>query len=89
MSEPKMCEKHVSDKEKRAMMKTIEKRTEKAVEMGLKTGLIMNPLSVDADPKKVEDSTNLLVGIMKVGDKVFQEKMGRNMTYSEMREMYG
>lgn len=83
MSEPKMCEKHVSDKEKQAIMKIIEKNTEKAVEIACKSGLL------NADPKKVDDSMNLLVDIMKVGDKVFQEKMGRNMTYSEMREMYG
>jgi hypothetical protein len=89
MSEPKMCEKQVSDKEKQAMMERIEKTTEKVVEKCIETGRIVNPLNADADPKKVEDSTNLLVGIMKVGDKVFQEKMGRNMTYSEMREMYG
>lgn len=30
-----------------------------------------------------------LVNIMKEGEKEFVEKMGRNMTYSEMREMYG
>jgi hypothetical protein len=86
-SQPKICEKHVSDKEKRAMMKTIEKQTEKVVEIGMKAGLIVSPFN--AEPKKVEDSSNLLVGIMNVGAETFQEKMGRNMTYSEMREMYG
>ena len=87
MSEPKMCEKHVSEKEKIAIMKTIEKRTEKAVEIADKAGLIVSPLN--ADPKKVDDTTNLLVGIMNVGAEAFQEKMGRSMTYSEMRQMYG
>jgi hypothetical protein len=89
MSEPKTCEKHISEKEKQAIMKTIEKTTEKFVGLALENGMIVNPLSKDADPKKVEDSSNLLVDIMKVGDKVFQEKMGRNMSYAEMRAMYG
>jgi hypothetical protein len=30
-----------------------------------------------------------LVSIMQKGADEFKEKMGRNMTYSEMREMYG
>lgn len=86
-SEPKTCEKHVSETEKIAIMKTIEKRTEKAVEIAHKAGLIVSPFN--ADPKKVEDTSNLLVGIMNVGAEAFQEKMGRPMSYSEMREMYG
>lgn len=87
MSQPKTCEKHVSEKEKIAIMKTIEKRTEKVVEIGIKKGLIVSPFN--ADPKKVEDSSNLLVGMMNVGAEAFQEKMGRQMTYGEMRSMYG
>lgn len=87
MSQPKTCEKHMSEKEKIAMMKTIEKRTEKVVEIAQKTGLIVSPFN--ADPKKKEDSSNLLVGIMNVGAETFQEKMGRPMTYGEMRAMYG
>ena len=30
-----------------------------------------------------------VVQIMKAGEKEFVDKMGRNMTYSEMREMFG
>ena len=82
-SQPKYC----SEKEKQAMMKTIEKHTEKAVSLGIQSGLIVSPLN--ADPKKVDDSTNLLVGIMNVGAEAFQDKMGRPMSYGEMREMYG
>ena len=89
MSEPKTCEKHVSEKEKHAIMKTIEKTTEKFVSLALENGMIVSPLSKDADPKKVEDSSNLLVGMMNVGAEAFQEKMGRNMSYAEMRAMYG
>ena len=32
---------------------------------------------------------NTLIGIMQQGADEFKEKMGRNMTYSEMRQMYG
>ena len=32
---------------------------------------------------------NLLLNIMKTGADEFKEKTGRNMTYSEMREMFG
>jgi len=86
-SQSKICEKHVSDKEKRAMMKKIEKTTEKVVEKCIETGHIVSPFN--ADPKKADDSSNLLVGIMNVGAGVFQDKMGRPMTYGEMREMFG
>ena len=89
MSEPKTCEKHVSEKEKQAIMKVIEKTTEKVVQQCMKSGMIVSPLNANADPKKVDDSTNLLVSIMNVGAEAFQEKMGREMTYGEMRQMYG
>ena len=88
-SQPKICEKHVSEKEKKMMMKTIEKTTEKVVSLAMKNGMIVSPFNVDADPKKIDDSSKLLVGIMNVGAEVFQDKMGRPMSYSEMREMYG
>jgi hypothetical protein len=32
---------------------------------------------------------NLLINIMQTGANEFKEKTGRNMTYSEMRQMYG
>ena len=32
---------------------------------------------------------NLLINIMKTGSDEFKEKTGRNMTYSEMRYMFG
>ena len=89
MTEPKTCEKHVSEKEKIAIMKVIEKTTEKVVEKCIKNGMIVSPLNANADPKEIDDSTNILVGIMNVGAEAFQAKMGREMTYSEMRSMYG
>ncbi len=88
MSEPKICKKSesVSETEKKAIMKTIEKNTEILVSLALETGSITFS---NTDPKKVEESSALLINIMKNGSDVFQEKMGRPMYYSEMREMYG
>ena len=34
-------------------------------------------------------SQEKVVEIMKMGEKEFVEKLGRHMTYSEIREMYG
>jgi len=42
-------------------------------------------LELRGKPINVED----VVQIMKAGEKDFVDKMGRNMTYSEMREMFG
>lgn len=35
------------------------------------------------------DVSNSLLNIMKTGSNEFKEKTGRNMTYLEMREMFG
>ena len=35
------------------------------------------------------DMSNLLLNIMQTGTNEFKEKTGRNITYSEMREMFG
>ncbi len=36
-----------------------------------------------------EDVGNLLLNIIQTGANEFKEKTGRNMTYAEMREMFG
>jgi hypothetical protein len=47
------------------------------------------------NPKTIEESMYLLsnpdklISIMQQGANMFKEKTGRNMTYSELREMYG
>ena len=41
------------------------------------------------DDFKKPEIGNLLINIMKTGADEFKEKTGRNMTYSEMRYMYG
>ena len=41
------------------------------------------------DDFKKPEISNLLINIMKTGSDEFKEKTGRNMTYSEMRHMFG
>ena len=58
------------------------------------TGLIksieqaVNPKTM-AEGIKLLDNPDKLVGLMQAGADQFKEKTGRNMTYSEMRQMYG
>ena len=63
------------------VMKEIEKKTDTKI-TELFTGSIT----------KEQESTDLektLTNIMSDGVKEFKEKTGRNLTYGEMREMYG
>jgi hypothetical protein len=46
-------------------------------------------LNIYTQPIKMETIGQTLVGIMNEGATEFKEKTGRNMTYAEMREMYG
>ena len=48
---------------------------------------VMSLSNKDKSPEK--DICNLLQNIMSEGSKEFKEKTGREMTYSEMRQMYG
>jgi hypothetical protein len=59
--------------------RTLELKTEK------RTIDLMSKASTKTN-QQMQDS---LVEIMKDGEKEFREKTGRNMTYSEMRQMYG
>jgi hypothetical protein len=87
----------VSESEKIKIMKEIEARTEKIVITGIKTGVIENPINVisgaisgvNKDHEKIQNSSNILLNIMQAGANEFKEKVGREMTYSEMRGMYG
>ena len=82
----------VSEAEKIKIMKEIEFKTGKIVETALVTGKLVNPVNIitgKAESKQIPDSTNLLVNIMQKGANEFEKKVGRPMTYSEMREMYG
>lgn len=56
---------------------------------------VMNNISNNVNPKsakeglKLLDNPDKLVGLMQSGAEQFKEQTGRNMTYSEMRQMYG
>ena len=58
----------------------------------LVTGKLVNPIKIISDKtviKQIPDSTSILVNIMQKGAEEFEQKIGRPMAYSEMREMYG
>ena len=88
-------EKKVSEQEKLEIMRNIETKTEKFIINATQKGLIEvpsfnnNSYTLNADTVKIEQSTEVLTNIMKLGAEEFKSKVGRNMTYSEMRQMYG
>lgn len=63
----------------KSVMKTLEAKGEQQVRELMKSN--NNNNNVDAG--------NSLLNIMKEGGKEFEQKMGRPMTYAEMRNMYG
>ena len=74
------------------IMKDIETKTEEKLLEGYKTGKInLNILKTQTQEQKTEIKTtrDTLISIMSQGADEFKEKTGRNMTYSEMRQMYG
>jgi hypothetical protein len=79
----------VTEIDKRNIMKKIEKQTEKQIDISLKSGIIANPLLKSTTPEKKKESCDIFQKIMNNGANEFKEKMGREMSYSEMREMYG
>jgi hypothetical protein len=66
------------DTENRELLKKLEKDGERQVAELLKT-----------PPQSQSEFGNSLVNIMSRGTAEFKEKTGRNMTYSEMRQLYG
>lgn len=56
---------------------------------------IMKKIEADINPKTMKEGTALLnkpdelVGRLQAGADAFKEQTGRNMTYSEMRQMFG
>ena len=81
------------------IMKDIETKTEEKVLEGYKTGKIsINLLKTQQTQQsqqnqekesEMKQTCDALVNIMSQGADEFKAKTGRNMTYSEMREMYG
>jgi len=82
------------EKEKEKIMKEIEKKTEKRLNIAIETKQIVNPIDLlhnkkNIDAKEIEKTENILQNIMKQGSQEFEQKTGRQMTYGEMRAMYG
>jgi hypothetical protein len=56
---------------------------------------IMKKIETDINPKKMSEGVALLnnpdalIGRLQAGADAFKEQTGRNMTYSEMRQMFG
>lgn len=68
----------------------IEKKTDKMIDNAYKTGTLIAPRDLTtATEEKKEYIENVLKSIMGTGAKEFNKKIGRPMTYGEMREMYG
>ena len=58
-------------------------------------GQIMNNISANLNPKTSEEGLKMLnkpdeiIGRLQEGSKQFERQVGRQMTYSEMRQMFG
>ena len=76
----KMSEKTLSEKEKAQIMREIESKTEKEVISGIRQGKIQILKGEGGD---------IVSKIMEKSAMEFKEKVGREMTYSEMRAMFG
>ena len=85
---------NLTDEEKFILMKEIEiKTTNKIKELYQKSELIP-PLpivlgAIDITPEVGKQQIKLLEQTIQVGVDEFKQKLGRNMTYSEMRMMFG
>ena len=75
----------LTDEEKFNLMKEIEIKTENKMKELYETGQLIPPFTPEIAKKQMD----LLDKTMQVGANEFKEKMGRNMSYSEMRMMFG
>lgn len=79
----------MSDQNIQSIMKNIETNTEKLVITGMQTGKLINPLNTSNNQYKVKQSLNLVENILSSAASDFEQQVGRPMTYSEMRAMWG
>ena len=75
------------EEEEETIMRNIENKTEKIVMTAIQTGKILNPIDIKSG--KQLDTDKLLENIMRNGAKEFNNKVGRDLTYDELRQMYG
>ena len=73
---------------KKNIMKEIELKTQKKIVEIIENGEITNPIIEKSDEKQ-QHNQDIIQDILSNSSREFREKMGRNMTYGEMREMYG
>jgi hypothetical protein len=74
------------------VMRTIEAKSENLVITAIKTKKIEDPNNIiagKASKNNMDQSIDVLKQIMESGHSEFKEKVGRPMTYSEMRSMFG
>ena len=71
------------------VLREIEAKTEKKIVDAYKSGKLVNPITSKVGSKKIEEMNDITQNIMQNGAKEFQEKTGRNMSYSEMRAAWG
>ena len=84
----------ILEEEKLKIMKEIEIKTENKIKSLYESGQLIPPLpialgTIEITPEQCNQQMSLLDETMKVGADEFKQKMGRNMTYSEMRMMFG
>ena len=84
----------ILEEEKLKIMKEIEIKTENKIKGVYETGELIPPLpialgTIEITPEQCNQQMALLDEIMKVGADEFKQKMGRNMSWSEMRMMFG
>jgi hypothetical protein len=84
----------ILEEEKLKIMKEIEIKTENKMKSLYESGQLIPPLpialeTIEITPEQCNQQMSLLDETMKVGADEFKQKMGRNMTYSEMRMMFG
>ena len=73
---------------KKKIMKEVELKTQKKIVEVFQSGIITNPVTEKSEEKQ-QHNQDVLLSILTSSSNEFREKMGRNMTYGEMREMYG
>lgn len=81
-----------SDNEKQKIMKEIELKTELHLLNAYKTGdIALSPIvsKTPLEKEKIQMSERNLINLMQSGADEFEAKMGRRMTYSELRSMFG
>jgi len=94
LSTPEEKKDNLTAEEKFYLMKEIEIKTENKMKELYQTGQLLPPLpialgAIDITPEVGKKQMDLLEQTMQVGADEFKQKVGRNMTYSEMRMMFG